>query len=277
MSRGDLRGSLAHLEKAAQGSETRKVAGRLLATVYRRLGEVRKAEQALRRWKHLPNDEPWSDPIKEGVIKLAVGKQVRLAYTDQLHRQGRYREALEIEEELRRRYPGDASILNYLIRDLYALGELDRAKEVIEIAIKKQPNVSRPHYYLGQILFHEAVQLEREGSTRRARRGAFLASAECFRRVIQIKQDDADAHFNLGYCYKRAGDPGRAKEAFRATLRIRPDYTKAHIELAELLIHQGEDPDALLHLQYSIKLALTDDPKPFQLLAALLGRAMTWH
>jgi tetratricopeptide (TPR) repeat protein len=270
--RGDYQGSLPFLEKAATGPQTRQTAQRFLATAYGRLGRKEKAERAAYLAKHLPKDEIWPDPILRSADQLRIGKHPALGQIDSLHKQGQYRDALRLAEELLRKYPDDVFILHKIIQELFSLGEMDRAKEVIRQAIAKDPNMTKPHLYMGEILFQEALAKEKEGGSGAGKEG-FLAAAECFRRAIAIKGDDSAGYLNMARCYRKAGEPARALGALRTSLRIRPDFSEAHTDLAEMLMQQGDDAEALEHLGYAIKLALTDDPKPIHLLALLLAKA----
>jgi tetratricopeptide (TPR) repeat protein len=274
--RGDFQGSIPDLEKAAGGPQTGRAATRLLATVYMRLGRTADARRAREEWKRMPEDRPWHDPLLGITMALAAGKQTLLKRADDLDREGNYRDALQIAEDLLIKYPEDAWIYNTVIRELFALQEWDRAKQMIQRAIAAAPAMIAPHEFLGKILFREAAQQETsEGGP--AAREKFLAAAECFRRIIDRKSDDANAHFALGQCYRRAGDDERARPAFEEALRCRPDDANVHTGLAELLIDHGRDYEALEHLQYAIKLGLTKDPKPGHLMAALLARTACWR
>jgi tetratricopeptide (TPR) repeat protein len=275
IAREDYGGSVAHLEKATEGAETRKAAYRLLALVYARVGRPDEAERARYRARHLPADTPWYDPILDSAFRRREGKQTFLVLTDRLHERGQFQEALGLARDLRNKYPGDAWVLSKIIRELHALGEFDQAKETIRAALARRTDMTEPYSYLGRIQFHEAAKKEAEAGGKKTAREGFLAAAESFRRVLTIKKDEAGAYFNLGHCYDRAGEPERALEAFRSALRCRPEYAEAHTDLADLLIRKGNDAEALEHLCYGIKLALKDDPKVPGLLGPLLARTVS--
>jgi tetratricopeptide (TPR) repeat protein len=55
-----------------------------------------------------------------------------------------------------------------------------------------------------------------------------------FRQAVRCKPAFAEAHYNLGVCLKGQGDQAAAAEAFREALRCRPDFDLARTALREL-------------------------------------------
>ena len=61
------------------------------------------------------------------------------------------------------------------------------------------------------------------------------------------------AHFNLAHCHEKLGDRARAIESLNAALECKPEFARAHRELAHLLA--DADPAAALpHAQAALRL-----------------------
>ena len=75
------------------------------------------------------------------------------------------------------------------------------------------------------------------------------------KRTLQIKPDDADAHFNLGNALLQKGRIDEAIPHFRKTLEINPDYVDAHFNLGLALLQKGKADEAAFHLQKALELA----------------------
>jgi Flp pilus assembly protein TadD len=82
-----------------------------------------------------------------------------------------------------------------------------------------------------------------------------LATAmDCFKRVLEFRHDDADAHNNLGLCYLESGHREDAVDAFVLATHFKPDFPQAfyHLALAAL---QGRDfAEAVRCLERAIEL-----------------------
>jgi len=64
-----------------------------------------------------------------------------------------------------------------------------------------------------------------------------LEDAEAsYRKVINIKPNDAVAHYNLGVISDRLGRHEAAEEYFRETIKINPNHAGAHANLSSTLL-----------------------------------------
>jgi len=99
----------------------------------------------------------------------------------------------------------------------------------------------------------------------RAAQVAFEQGLECHRaedwpgavshyiRALAYDRTSAKAAYNLGLAYKSVGNPGRAKGAFRHSLKIRPDMTKAGYMLAVVHHELKENDEAVEQIQGVLK------------------------
>ena len=78
---------------------------------------------------------------------------------------------------------------------------------------------------------------------------------DALKAMAEKKPDDAMVHYGLAVEYKKVGDAARAAEAFRAVVRVNPEYTAAYQELGSLLIQTGELDEAKRVLEQGIGVA----------------------
>lgn len=60
--------------------------------------------------------------------------------------------------------------------------------------------------------------------------------------------------FNLGIAYERKGEIDKAIEAYKDAIVLKPDYFKAHFQLATLLQKKGNSKEAIIHYQHAANL-----------------------
>ena len=65
-----------------------------------------------------------------------------------------------------------------------------------------------------------------------------------YRRVLAIKPDFFDAHYNLGVVLQRLGQLDDATASYRRALEIKPDFVDAQYNLGVVLQHLGQLDDA---------------------------------
>jgi tetratricopeptide (TPR) repeat protein len=106
------------------------------------------------------------------------------------------------------------------------------------------------------------------------RLGDFLAAAREFKAAIELSPSDAQAHFELGFCYFRLGKSDDAVPQLKAALTLEPWYTRAEEALAEISIQKKDLPQARAHLNH----LLSVDPNSYTahynlgIFAAMEGR-----
>lgn len=115
---------------------------------------------------------------------------------------------------------------------LLVAGDLDRAEPHLRRAIELDPRLYEPHYIFGRVSFA---------------RGQHADAAEHFREACALVPEAYDAWYLLGMCYRKLGDPMRARnasfeciEAAKKYLRVHPDDTRAWTMGAAVLAEMGE-------------------------------------
>ena len=75
----------------------------------------------------------------------------------------------------------------------------------------------------------------------------------------------ADAHHNLGLIYSQQNLADLAIKEFTASLRLSPDRTQTHLEMAKIFVKMGQREEARKHLTIVLS-ATPQDPTARQLL-----------
>ena len=61
--------------------------------------------------------------------------------------------------------------------------------------------------------------------------GDYAKAIEAFKETIRKKPNSAETHFNIGLAYSKVGDNQKAIESFKDTIRLTPDSAEAHCNL----------------------------------------------
>ncbi len=135
--------------------------------------------------------------------------------------------ALKLEPEL-----SDAQASHGLA--LFLRGDFEGAEKHLRRAIELDPRVYEPHYIYGRVCFSQ---------------GRTFEAAEHFQEACAFVPEAFDSWYLLGMCYRRLGDPVRARrascecfEAMKRWVRVHPDDTRAWTMGASVLVEMGE-PD----------------------------------
>lgn len=137
-------------------------------------------------------------------------------------------------------------------------GNFDESIRTLQETVTRYPESTRAYLQLGDTWrqlgrlkeaeqsFHEAARIDPNSCEAWFRLGCVQArdrprdSADSFRRALRIKPDHTLAHFNLAHRLKELGDPAGAAREFREALRCRPDYAPAREALRQL--EMGKKP-----------------------------------
>jgi tetratricopeptide (TPR) repeat protein len=121
-----------------------------------------------------------------------------------------------------------------------AAGDAAGAREAYQAAVAAFDGFAEAHEALGEVFLGEK---------------RFHDAAREFERAAGIEPELALAWYNLGYAARRTGDLGRARDAWRRYLALRPDDLDARLGLAEALRGLGEREAALEAYQAFVELA----------------------
>jgi tetratricopeptide (TPR) repeat protein len=192
-----------------------------------------------------------------------------------LQRHGELDAAIKCYEEAIRLRPEDSQAYSNLGSIYLQIGLPDKAQVACEKARFIQPKNADAHFNLGLALaakgrHADAVTAFREELVLRKRAETYLQLAhslellgklgeteEAYRRLLELRPDDAQAHYNLGVILEARHEYAQAVDAYRQAIKHAPKLEVAHCNLGIALESQriyGEATDAFRH-------AIELDPK----------------
>lgn len=162
----------------------------------------------------------------------------------------------------------DAALQAYTQLGLQYLqaGDTNNAKQSLQRAIAINERYAPAHNAMGLVFqyerenklaeeyFKRSTQLDPDNSMHRNNYGAFLFSQQRYPEAcveLQKAADDpfysarAQAFENVGRCYRMIGRLSHAEEAFKRALELNRSRPFAQVELADLLLDNGNLPEAM--------------------------------
>lgn len=145
---------------------------------------------------------------------------------DRLLSQGEWQKAVELHEKIVKRDP-DFALAHYHLG--FAYGQIDRYdlevseyQKAISLGLKK----AEMYYNLGIALeetFHD-----------------YPGAVAAFQEAVQLKPAEAEFHYNLGLAYLFNREKGAAEKELREAIRIDPRHVQARISLGDLYADRKE-------------------------------------
>ena len=111
------------------------------------------------------------------------------------------------------------------------------------------------------------ASLAEDPGTLNNRAGSYLAEGkiklaiDCFRRVVALRPNSAQAHCHLGGAQERLGDLEAAADSYRHAVGLQPDSPEIHCHLARVLYRRGALQEAAAWYQRALAL----DPKKYEI------------
>ena len=158
--------------------------------------------------------------------------------------------------------------------------------EAVNEGLRRVPDSYRLHLQRGEILAQQGLFDEAERDLKTASRLSPAASApyvalafawiqrgeadkavDVLRGRVKAKPDDFVLWYMLGLSLNRsdAETDDEAKEAFAASVRLNPRFSRARSELAKILLRSGDTARAIEHLETAVKLDPEDATAAYQL------------
>jgi tetratricopeptide (TPR) repeat protein len=166
---------------------------------------------------------------------------------------------------LRRQKPERAEFYLDLAEAYRVDGQLEKAIPLYEEARRRDPLLARAHGQLGETLlrlnrFDEAVAVLEQGLRSIRDPEILLPLGVAYAQVNRIDDsvrtlteagrlnpDHAGTWLNLAVSLEHQGRIKEAEDAYRAAVRVQPDFAPAHDRLARLLDAQGDSRQAAYH------------------------------
>ena len=80
------------------------------------------------------------------------------------------------------------------------------------------------------------------------------AAIDCYKKVIKIKPDDADAYYNMGNSLNEKGNFDAAIESYKQALKIKPDYVEAYTNMGTVFKKMDNLEKAIDSYQKALKI-----------------------
>jgi Tfp pilus assembly protein PilF len=157
-----------------------------------------------------------------------------------------------------------------------AAGKLDEAVDACRAWIKQEPEATKPHFLLSEVLvrlrLHDRAREELEtvldlnpalaighvklGDLFRIQ-GDLAGAEQSYQRALQVSDKCVEAYVGLAHCALEAGKPGDAAPAVDAALRIAPDNAAALAVAGQVAYQSGDVAEA----EARFRQALEKDPQ----------------
>lgn len=169
-----------------------------------------------------------------------------------------YLEAIALQPEY-------ADALSNLGNVLRSLGKLEKAIDCYRAAIAITPGLRPAQVSLTSALEEIAQRgppaSQVNPSDADLRRGLLLQqqgrldeAIECYRAVLALRPEGAEAHFNLGNAYSEQGRIDEGIASFQQALALAPDFAAAHANLGSAFLQRGRHREALACFRKAIAL-----------------------
>jgi tetratricopeptide (TPR) repeat protein len=274
LKRNDVRGAIAHLEKAVELEPDNSAPAYVLSQAYRRDGQTDRARDLLARVSRLNARERGDDPDTD--LRRAMFRIVRDASAapadDAASAAAACAAAGDLDGAIGRLRQGVAT-MPALAETRYQLAvtlwnryqhagsrrqrtDLDEAVAALSPVLEKNPENAQFQLVLGQLLAEQQN----------------LASAVThLRRAVALAPDNAEHPYNLGLALRLQGDLEGAETQFRAALGRNADHALALRSLGLVLRQKGDTASAARELRRAVAL-LPNDAQGHHLLGTVLFR-----
>ena len=273
--RGDTQQALERLNGLTETFDHAQV-HRLRMNALRRLGQPIAAAEAAERatenaklW--------WSDPWHDNKKRFTVGFQAKLSVVEDLLNQNRIPDALLILDELQQLKPDDVNLLYQYAKAQFLLGESELAREHLQRALLHDATHYPSHLLLSEIYslqgnivesinhLNDVIEIHPSLSAPHERLAKINIqqeehelSLQHIQRAIELDAKDKEVFYYGGVLNGLLGDCETAVEYFNRSLRVEPDYLKAHFGLAQCYGELNQFTQALEHLEKARALGLDD-------------------
>jgi tetratricopeptide (TPR) repeat protein len=167
--------------------------------------------------------------------------------------------ALDAFQQAARTNPADAGAWLRLGEAQMKLGRTGEAVASSVIALQKSleldPEVPETHYALASVFSQQTAQPGAAGSNDNGRAEA------SYREAIRLQPDYSAAHMNLAILLFRGNRAGEARDHFESAIRYRPEYGLGHYNFGLMLIAQNRFDEARRQMELAVEYGATLDSK----------------
>lgn len=174
-----------------------------------------------------------------------------LAQAKELHRQGHLQQAVDFYRQILATDSGQIETAYLLGLACQGLGRLDDAIAALQHAARLGPESPEIAAQLRQAL----VMQHHRRSGELAATGHLAAATDCYRKIVELQPDFAEAHGNLGALLERQDKLDEAADCCLRALELKPDFAAASYNLGSVREKQGRIDDALAGYRQACRLA----------------------
>ena len=169
--------------------------------------------------------------------------------------------------------PRDLAAYSGLSQALMRLGRSDEARQVVERSRGLEPVNALDDPVHRQEVAIRGVNSSRAFSMAVAgiRAGAFPEAIENLEIVLNVRPDDASAHYWKGTAHQRLREVEPAMQHLSRALEIEPTLAKAGVQLGQLLADQGRFEESVIRFRSALRF-LRDDAEAHDGLGQVLQR-----
>jgi tetratricopeptide (TPR) repeat protein len=233
LGRKDFLGAVQHLEEARVLSPAAIPIHTALASAYRSLGQLDRAEANLQRQRAAERAaldvdagliRP-ADPLMEDVERLVQSAEAYELRGARALNRGNYVEAVARFRSGLELKPNNLSLRHKLATSLAALGDTQESQEQLEEIVRRSPQYSKAHYSLGLLM---------EDS------GQYLQAMARYTSAVRHDPSYAEARLRLAGLLRRSGRPDDAMAQYERVMAIDSLVVEAPFGYAMVLINLGE-------------------------------------
>jgi tetratricopeptide (TPR) repeat protein len=231
-----------------------------LAQVDRKLGKTQEVERELALYtKNRTLVPPVEDPLRDEMRSLDRSAASLLERGIQLEQAGRLQDAISATEEALQLNPALMQAHVNLIILYGRAGNLKKAEEHYQEALKLNPEKYPDAYYnYGVLLLKES---------------RFEEAQAAFTKALQIRPSYAEAHNDMGYLFEREGKLREAGAEYQKAVEAQPDFRRARFNLGRILVNQQDYSDAIEQLRQTLTPVDEETPAYLYALGAAYGRS----
>lgn len=150
-------------------------------------------------------------------------------------------------------------------------GETDKAINVLNQAVKLNPDLAEAYFKLG--IAHALVEKRQQTSevvdettptptpkgkkpeaAKTESEKAFEKAVAAYKKILDANEDDDNAHFNLGRAYNKLNEDEDAAKELKQAVKLKPDDTEYQTELGAIMIKLAKYDEAISPLKKALEL-----------------------
>jgi tetratricopeptide (TPR) repeat protein len=253
----------------AQNPYARKKSAIAMATLRRRAGRTKEADEFDHAAGLLSPDHHWANPFAAEVGALWRGQRAlmnRFVAQEAAHQ---YKAVVNTATALADQYPSVETQM-LLLRSLVNFGDFAAALAVADDILRDPEGrkLVTAHSSIGLAKLGLADRAEAEGRTAEAHR-LLAQAAEALGESVRLNPGYAPGHIYQAKALLRLGRLPEAEAAARAGINSRPEEWEGYLVLADVLAATGRKAEAITAAEQAVKLAHPNEPRPKKALEAL--------